>query len=160
MRVELTDEIVERIRKLLWRAGRREIGGVLMAEQRAADVFRIADFSVDEASGEAAHLVRDVEHHKAALDDFFRRTGHQYERFNYLGEWHSHPGFPPIPSAQDRRSMRALVDGERGISFALLLIVKRGLFNPIQYNGMIFSEESVEVPVEIGVVRTRRLKFI
>ena len=64
-----------------------------MGEQTAPGQFRVVDLSIDEVSGERAHFVRDAEHHRGALQAFFERTGHAYERFNYLGEWHSHPGF-------------------------------------------------------------------
>jgi [CysO sulfur-carrier protein]-S-L-cysteine hydrolase len=111
-------------RKLLRRAGRREIGGILMGEQIAHDHFRVVEFSVDETSGSPAHFVRSPEHHAIALEAFFRKTGADYSRFNYLGEWHSHPSFPAHPSAEDVASMQALVDGEQYINFSALLIVR------------------------------------
>lgn len=126
--VALTAPIVDRMRALLRRAGRREIGGVLMGQEVGAGRFVVADFSVDEVSGERAHFVRDADHHKVALDAFFERTGHDYSTFNYLGEWHSHPSFSVRPSGTDLRSMQELVEGDRGIEFAVLVIVKLGIF--------------------------------
>ena len=113
-----------RFRKCLWRAGNREIGGILMGEQLAPDHFRIVEFSVDEKSGTAAHFVRSPEHHATALNEFYERTGSDYLRYNYLGEWHSHPNFPVRPSAEDVASMQSLVDGERDIDFAALVILR------------------------------------
>ncbi|MFL6416742.1 MAG: Mov34/MPN/PAD-1 family protein [Bryobacteraceae bacterium] len=66
--------------------------------------------------------------HAAALEDFFQRTGSDYRRFNYLGEWHSHPSFPVLPSTEDKTSMQSLVDGERDIEFSALVIVKLRCF--------------------------------
>lgn len=110
------------------RAGAREIGGILMGEEVEAGRFLIVDFSLDELSGERAHFVRDAKHHGEALQHFFELTGHDYQRFNYLGEWHSHPGFPPRPSVTDLMAMQDLVDGERGIDFSVLLVVKLTFF--------------------------------
>lgn len=112
------------LRTTLRRAGHREIGGVLMGEQLAPDHFRIANFSVDALSGTAAHFVRSPEYHRSALDDFFQQTGADYRRFNYLGEWHSHPKFPVHPSSVDMQSMIDLVNSERDIGFAALMIVR------------------------------------
>lgn len=126
MILALPREVRKRMQKAVRRAGRREIGGVLMAEQLAAGHFRLVDFSVDSQSGSAAHFVRSVEHHQDALSAFFERTGTDYERFNYLGEWHSHPNHLPVPSGEDVRSMLGLIQGERDIPFALLLIVRAG----------------------------------
>lgn len=105
-------------------AGRREIGGILMGEQVAPDQFRVVDFSVDDRTGTAAHFVRSPEHHAEALDRFFRKTGSDFKRFNYLGEWHSHPSFSVRPSHEDIMSMQSLVNGERDIDFSALLIVR------------------------------------
>lgn len=97
MKVEQTPEVERRIRLALRKAGRREIGGMLMAEQLSPDHFRIVDFSVDSFSGSHTHFRRDPRVHRATLDKFFERTGRDYARFNYLGEWHSHPSFSVRP---------------------------------------------------------------
>jgi hypothetical protein len=61
----------------------------------------------------------------ARLRAFFQRAQHDYTRFNYIGEWHSHPSFEPIPSLRDDTSMREIIqDPEVGANFVVLLIVK------------------------------------
>jgi [CysO sulfur-carrier protein]-S-L-cysteine hydrolase len=122
--ISLPSDQRARFRACLRRAGRREIGGTLMGEQVAPDHFRIVDFSVDATSGTAAHFVRSPAHHAKALETFFLKTGSDFRRFNYLGEWHSHPSFPVRPSQEDMISMQSLVDGERGIEFSALIIVR------------------------------------
>ena len=61
---------------------------------------------------------------REALESFFRKTGSDFKRFNYLGEWHSHPSFPVRPSHEDIMSMQSLVEGERDIDFSALVIVR------------------------------------
>jgi [CysO sulfur-carrier protein]-S-L-cysteine hydrolase len=122
--ISLPSDQRARFRTCLRRAGRREIGGILMGEQVAPGHFRIVDFSLDETSGTAAHFVRNPDHHGEALETFFRATKSDFRRFNYLGEWHSHPSFPVRPSAEDLMSMQSLVDGEQDIEFSALLIVR------------------------------------
>ena len=124
MRVEITGDVRTRLRRSLRAARRREIGGVLMGEQIEPGHFRVVDLSVDGETGGNAHFVRSPEAHADALERFFQRTGNEFDRFNYLGEWHSHPRFPVTPSVQDAASMLELVHGERGIDFAVLLIVR------------------------------------
>lgn len=122
--ISLPSDQRTRFRNCLRRAGKREIGGILMGEQVAPDHFRIVDFSVDATTGTAAHFVRSPDHHAEALATFFQKTGADFRRFNYLGEWHSHPSFPVRPSQQDLMSMQSLVDGERDIDFSALMIVR------------------------------------
>ncbi|WP_312413389.1 Mov34/MPN/PAD-1 family protein [Shinella sp.] len=116
--------IIDRMKTSLHRAADREIGGVLMARQIVPGCFEIIDFSVDELTGEPAHFVRDPALHNSFLDEFFERTGRDYENCNYIGEWHSHPRLPVIPSITDLGSMENLVNGERNIPFAVLLVVR------------------------------------
>jgi integrative and conjugative element protein (TIGR02256 family) len=124
MKVEIAPNVRATLRRALRTAGRREIGGVLMGEQIEPGHFRVVDLSIDNETGGRAHFVRSPEAHADTLDAFFQRTGNEYNRYNYLGEWHSHPRFAVIPSVQDAESMIELVHGERGIEFAVLLVVR------------------------------------
>lgn len=116
--------ITERMKAGLARAGNREIGGVLMARQLMPGAFEIVQFSVDELTGARAHFVRDHAYHNEFLNAFFDQTGRDYANYNYIGEWHSHPGLPVLPSVIDLLSMEDLVNGERDIPFAALLVVR------------------------------------
>lgn len=140
MRIEVATDIEPRLRKALRSAGRREIGGMLFAEQLAPSCFRVMDFSVDLSSGSHTNFRRDPGVHEAALNDFFERTGRDFARFNYLGEWHSHPSFSVRPSPEDVATMTELVSEERSaISFAVLLIVRLRLRLWLDHSWTIFA---------------------
>jgi integrative and conjugative element protein (TIGR02256 family) len=125
MRVELAPEVEARFRSALRTGGRREIGGMLFAEQLAPGHFRITDFSIDPNAGSHTAFRRDPKSHGDALEEFFRRTDRDFTRFNYLGEWHSHPSFAVQPSAEDLVTMTDIVESRRTtITFAVLLIVR------------------------------------
>jgi integrative and conjugative element protein (TIGR02256 family) len=150
MKIELTKDVRDRMISALAKAKRREIGGILMAEQLEPGEFRIVDFSLDDSTGSAAHFVRSPDHHRAALDAFFARTGYDYERYNYLGEWHSHPNHSPIPSSTDIHSMLDLLNEEHNIPFAILLIVKRGWLRRFLCSAVLFNQG--EKPSKIQIV--------
>lgn len=122
MQLQLPTEVLRRMRRNLLRSGSREIGGILMGEEIDDQVFQIVDFSVDTSSGTSAQFIRDADEHDEALSAFFERTGGEYGRFNYLGEWHSHPSFSVHPSLQDVHAMQDLVDGSGSVDFAVLFI--------------------------------------
>lgn len=124
MQIELSHNVRFRLHNALRHSGRREIGGMLFAEQIAFGHFFVVDFSIDAHSGSRAKFNRDPDTHRQALDDFFRRTGYDFNRFNYLGEWHSHPSFSAHPSLQDLATMTDLVEDTEGVSFAVLMIVR------------------------------------
>jgi len=117
-------DVYRRLLGALRRAGTRETGGILMGEQLAPGDFRIADISFADRPGSEAHFTRSPEEHRKALDTFFAGTRSDYARFNYLGEWHSHPSFTPLPSGADIMAMRELVDEEPDIAFSVLLICR------------------------------------
>ena len=128
-----------RIAGHLRRAGGREVGGILLGEQLVPGSFRLVDFSIDEVSGSAAHFCRSTEFHGEVLTRFFERTGSDFRRYNYLGEWHSHPRYPVQPSVQDCKTMLDLVGGERDIPFAVLLVVRLDFLWFLKASATIFS---------------------
>ena len=120
----LPPEIQADILLALRSCGRREVGGILMGEHLARDTFAVRGITIHKRGGLAA-FVRRIEDALAPLRSFFSRSNHEYSRFNYIGEWHSHPSFSPFPSARDDESMREIVQDDRvGANFAVLLIVK------------------------------------
>lgn len=136
----------------LRRSGTREIGGILFGEQITPGQFRLVDFTVDDITGGAAHFCRAAHQHSNELEKFFDRTGRDFARYNYLGEWHSHPRFPVSPSAQDCRSMTELVHGERNIGFAALLIVRLDWLFFLRMSAAMFSQNTP--PKNIYIIRS------
>jgi proteasome lid subunit RPN8/RPN11 len=123
--VVLPARVAAKLRRELRRAGHREIGGVLAGEDLGGGRFSVAGISVQRSGGSVADFVRDPSTHRKFMRRFMARTGNDYTRFNYLGEWHSHPRFPALPSVSDLRQMQALIE-ERGqlANFLVLLVVK------------------------------------
>ena len=110
----------------LRKAGEREVGGILMGEHVGPNLFIVRKMTVHRR-GAFASFVRRIEDAIGSLRAFFRETGHDYARFNYIGEWHSHPSFAPYPSRTDDLSMLQIVQDETvGANFAVLLIAKLG----------------------------------
>jgi len=133
MKLILPRKITAQWRPALRSAGRREIGGVLLGEFVNPETFRLLEITVQTDGGTVSHFVRDPKRHEAAIQRFFEQTGHQYQRFNYLGEWHSHPSFGTHPSSDDIHSMYGIVrDQDVGANFAILLIVRLPLFWDIE----------------------------
>lgn len=125
MKIVLPTEFASRLKRELRRALHHEIGGIIMGEHVSADLFRIADVTVQRGGGGSASFVRLLESALEHLNRFFTKTGCNYRQFNYLGEWHSHPTFSATPSAKDLSSMQQMVgDPEVGANFAVLMVVK------------------------------------
>jgi molybdopterin/thiamine biosynthesis adenylyltransferase len=127
VRVLLPYDVSERLASALRDAGSRETGGVLMGEHVSEGIFRVKDLTVQRRGGTFASFVREVWAAIVRLRRFFVETGHDYTRYNYLGEWHSHPSFPAEPSRRDSETMwRIVEDPEVGANFAVLMIVRLG----------------------------------
>lgn len=160
LRLQITIEQVRRFQMHLRTAGAHEIGGVLVGEQLTENTFRLADFSVQHTGGSTTCFVRAPEQHAAFCDAFFARTGHQYTRFNYLGEWHSHPSFPALPSTTDVAAMQDMVeDAAQGLHFAVLLIVNLDCRHQLRMSGTAFRAHTPPVEVELiseGRILSRR----
>jgi hypothetical protein len=97
---------------------------MLFGEHVAAGEFKVVEATVA-GVGSFARFIRIVTDGLAHLEQFFRRTKRDYTRFNYLGEWHSHPSFPLSPSGPDDTAMFDIVgDPATGARFAVSMIVK------------------------------------
>ena len=142
MKIHLPTDIKKRLIPALEKAGTREIGGVLMGEHVDEAEFRVVDLTIQKQLGSVAFFVRLVTDAVGSLKGFFKQTGHNYRKFNYLGEWHSHPSFPPVPSQKDAQSMLEIVtDPDTGANFAVLLIVKLKEMQEIEATATVFLRD-------------------
>lgn len=125
MQLILPREIRQQLETALKEAGRREIGGILMAEHVGENTFRVQSLTIQRRGGSIATFLRIVEAFLVPLRKFFWQTDYNYTRFNYIGEWHSHPSFIPEPSNTDHQTMFSIInDPQVGAYFVVLLIVK------------------------------------
>ena len=139
--LNLPRDRVEELCRELEKAGRREIGGILMGEQLAPSQFRVTEMTFQRHGGMFARFVRNARLALVALQQFFTRTGHRYERYNYLGEWHSHPSFEPKPSDTDHFSMIDVACHQNtGANFVILLITR------LSDNGQLEASVTVYLP--------------
>ena len=125
MQILLPDEAANKLTEALKKAGNKEIGGILMGEHVSEGVFRVKDLTIQSHGGTSASFTRFLEGNLSALENFFRQTGYDFTRFNYLGEWHSHPAFALEPSTTDCNTIWEIVeDSSIGANFAVLMIVR------------------------------------
>jgi integrative and conjugative element protein (TIGR02256 family) len=125
MQLLVARPVIQHLERELRRAGRREIGGLLMGEHVRDELFRLVELSVQRGGGTNACFIRRPQDHKAQLEKFFAENGNDFSRFNYMGEWHSHPSFEPLPSDTDIRTMQSMVeDPDAGVNFLVLMVCR------------------------------------
>jgi proteasome lid subunit RPN8/RPN11 len=136
----------------LGRARDQEIGGVLVGEQLAPDAFRLVDVSVQRSGGTSTCFVCSPSAHRHFLEAFFERTGANYSRFNYLGEWHSHPRFTVAPSRIDLAQMQTLVDDEpERRPFAVLIVTRLAGSRRVEVCPIAFKSRHQPQAIDISV---------
>jgi len=122
LRVTLPADVRIVLEEALRRAGHKECGGVLMGEHVGPNHFVVRRLTVHRPVA-VAFFVRHLGGVVGAIKRYCQAHGNDYQRFNYLGEWHSHPLFSVQPSAQDHASMRELVtDQSVGANFVVLMV--------------------------------------
>ncbi len=155
MKLLLPRSILKRLRHDLRSGKRREIGGLVLGEHVEGETFRVVELTVQKTGGSPVHFIRDPALHQQQLDDFFARTGKDYARFNYMGEWHSHPSFEPLPSTEDITSMQSIVeDPAVGVNFLVLIIARLTRLDGMRLSAMLFQPcyppSEVDVELEDG----------
>ena len=159
MQLLITPEISLQLVQALDQAGQREVGGILMGEHVGPNTFRVKEITIQRKGGTFAAFIRIVEEILAPLLAFFDVNKHDYTRFNYLGEWHSHHSFALVPSRRDHKTMYDIVmDPELGARFVLLLLVKPNHHGQLEgsvtvyqqnkapFTGSIIQESSIPQP--------------
>ena len=148
--VILSARCVRKLKRELKNAGQNEIGGVMAAEQIADGQFVVRDLSV-QRNGTPTSFVRDPLQHRKFMRRFRMLTGNNHERFNYLGEWHSHPSFLALPSPPDVWSMQEeMHDPEQASSFLVLLILKLGRSGRLVGSTHAFRRAQAPIRVRLG----------
>lgn len=138
----LQPNVTQRIETALKKADRHEVGGILMAEHVGVNEFTVTDLTVHKC-GALASFVRRIEDALTHISSFFVRTNHDYTKFNYIGEWHSHPSFELEPSSKDDASMMEIVlDPKVGAKFAVLLLVKLDLHGCLLANAHLYLPDA------------------
>lgn len=153
MNLLLHPDQVQALARNLSRADLREIGGVLVGEHVSEDRFRLVDLSFQRSPGTASCFVRRPEQHQDFFNRFFERTGRDFQRFNYLGEWHSHPTFSARPSHVDDEQMHAIVDTPADAPlFAVLVIVRLARPDEIEMSAFAYQAGGNTRAVTVHVV--------
>ena len=125
MRIRLPADQMQVLRDVLHQAGSKEIGGQIYGEQIAPSNFVITELTVQKRAGTFSRFVVDLIQVARDAARFFDRTQHQYDRYNYVGEWHSHPNFEIYPSDVDMETMfRLVTDKDFKGRFAILMIAR------------------------------------
>ncbi len=152
MQLLIPPEIVQHMVDALRQAGRREVGGILMGEHVGPDTFRVKELTIQRKAGTFAAFRRMVAEILGPLFAFFDTTKHDYTRFNYIGEWHSHHSFALIPSERDHNTMHDIVMDHRvGARFVLLLLVK--LDHHGQFEGRITVYQPNKLPYTGNIIQ-------
>lgn len=150
MKLIIPPQVTTGIMPALVRSGTRERGGIIMGEQVEAGIFRVLECSLQQNGGGSAHFVREEDHLDQALSSFLERHGNDYARFNYIGEWHSHPCFSLRPSIRDDTTMRQIVESEEStVTFAVLMLVRLGWPCQVQAAAWVYERGIKRMPVEI-----------
>lgn len=125
MKLRIAQKTLEAWTSALERAGAVEVGGVLFGEHLDAEEFRLLDITEQRRRGDETSFRRKSREATRALKRLSKAHGNDHTRFNYLGEWHSHPNAPAIPSRRDCLTMQSLlVDPTSDANFLVLIIVR------------------------------------
>jgi len=143
MKIVIPRHIQDRLIKALRKAGSSEIGGILMGEHYDVDEFHVVSVSIQTEKGTVTSFVRLLSHAAYSLRRFFGKTQKHYTRYNYLGEWHSHPSFSSLPSPEDIISTSEIAQDKRvGAHFVVLVIVKLSSSHSLEGSATAFFPNS------------------
>jgi len=122
--VLLSRERISEALRFCRRAGRHETGGILIGRYTQsldlAIVHEVIGPPRDSTAGKT-WFRRGVEGLQEILAERWSK-GRDY----YLGEWHFHPGSPPVPSLDDEEQMKALASTAEALCPEPILLILGG----------------------------------
>lgn len=152
MKLRIAQKILDGWAKALRRARRREIGGVLFGEHVGEADFRIVEATTQARGGNDVAFQRKAGKARRDLKSLARRHGDDPERFNYLGEWHSHPNAPAAPSRVDEITMyQLLADPGTNVNFLVLLINRLNDQGALELSAVAYLASGHKIPCDIVV---------
>lgn len=155
MKLRIPAKIVEKRIDDLKRARSREIGGILFGEQLDEGEFRVVEMTRQCFwGGTATTFRRRGRGARRAVLALHKKYGGDPQRFNYLGEWHSHPNDPVLPSPRDELTMYQLLADQRdAVNFLVLMILGlRGGFE-LEMGATAYLSTGQKVPCEVEIER-------
>ncbi len=152
MKLRIAQKTLDGWVKALRRARCREIGGVLFGEHVGEADFRIVEATTQARGGNDVAFQRKAGKARRDLKSLARRHGDDPERFNYLGEWHSHPNAPATPSSVDEITMyQLLADPETYVNFLVLLINRLNDQGALELSAVAYLASGHKIPCDIVV---------
>ena len=153
MRIRIERRTIDDWVKHLKRAGPREIGGVLFGEQIDEGYFRIVEATRQRFwSGTYDRFCRKGTQARKNILSLHRRYGRQAKRFNYFGEWHSHPNAPVVPSLCDEMTMTHLLAEQAGaVNFLVLVVVRISHVGVLEIGALAYLASGHILPCEVEV---------
>ena len=157
MKLRIAQKTLDGWAKALRRARHREIGGVLFGEHVSEADFRIVEATTQARGGNNVAFQRKVGKARRDLKSLARRHGDDPERFNYLGEWHSHPNAPAAPSCVDEITMyQLLADPETNVNFLVLLVNRLNDQGALELSAVAYLASGHKIPCDIVVESCER----
>ena len=124
MKIIIQNDVKTKLYEALTKAGINEIKGACFAYNSSPNVFEIEEVYISPVQGTFAfsNLIINYKYKKFERD-YFKRHNYDYEKHNYIGDWHSHPSFDCIPSQYD---IKEVLDelSKSNANFLIQLILK------------------------------------
>jgi len=152
MKLKIDQKTLEDWKAALVKAKDKEVGGVLFGEHLGERDFQLIEFTQQRRRGDVVSFRRKGREAKRSLKRLSAAHGNDHTRFNYLGEWHSHPNAPAVPSQRDCLTMQNLLADPKTDAHFLVLIILRinGSRNiEMSANAFLASGHILECAIEI-----------
>lgn len=124
--VRLPESVLTRMCQLAEAAWPKETGGTLVGHYGAGGRVACIERAIGVREGARqgrSHFYRPPDTVDGQLAEIYRSSG---GTCYYLGEWHSHPGSAPGPSATDLRTMRELAQSPHVATDTPILVIVEG----------------------------------
>jgi len=102
MKIFVPQKITNAIQETIRKTQPKEIKGAFYAKQNNDESFSIDGLFVSEYIGTNFFCKLLIDKRYRDFEKrYFKERNYEYKKYNYIGDWHSHPEFACIPSLYD-----------------------------------------------------------
>ena len=147
--IELTQQLLQKLKKYVQEIGECESGGVLLGGYIPIDHKYIITDATEPCSRDESgpmFFLRNRDNAQKIINQYWADS---MGKINYLGEWHTHPCVMPYPSNTDRKLLKTIISDKSNVwNETFILIVGN---NNTYYLGMTNTKSKGNIIAEMQI---------
>lgn len=148
MTIEIPKPISELLKRELEVMNQNETRGSFFAERVNGALFKVNDVYFSKKRGTFSFIKMLIgDEYKKFQKNYHKKYFFEYEKYNYIGDWHSHPSFSCLPSSYD--IAEAIDDFKKSNANFIIQIIIKIENDKLVGNAFLYDKYNIASEIEL-----------